>query len=430
VDGCPRRLASTGVWTQGHAEKGNTISHPLSMRHVAVVGLDIGTSSVKMMAGHPSDDGSGFEILGFVEEPSLGVRRGVVMNPDETTRSVVAAKNRLESVISRRINEVIVSIGGSHLFLASSRGVVAVSRADGQISQEDVDRVLQAAQALSLETNKEMLDVFPREFVVDGVAGVKEVVGMRGVRLESEVLAVCGFSPYIKNLTSAVLTAGLEIENIIPTPLAAATSSLTPQQKELGVAVLDLGAGTTGLAVFQEGDLLHSAIFPVGSENITNDIAIGLRTEPEVAEQIKKEFGTGLPSRGRKTEKVEVPGEEPVTFTQRFLSHIIEARTKEIMQQVQKELKKIAKQGDLPAGVVICGGGAKLPKIVELAKKELKLPVKIGTPQSVVSTQDDPALMTVLGLIVQESEEYEERERARSSGLLESVKKVLRVFIP
>ncbi len=400
------------------------------MRQNVIVGLDIGTSSVKMIAVTPSENGAGLEILGFVEEPSSGVRRGVVVNLEEATRAIVAAKNRLESVISKKISEASISIGGSHLFLASSRGVVAVSRADGQISQEDVDRVLQAAEALSLESNKEMLEVIPREFVVDGVTGIKEVVGMRGVRLESEVLAVCGFTPYIKNLTSVVLAAGIEIADMMPTSLAVAASALTPQQKELGVAVLDIGAGTTSLAVFQEGDLLHMAIFPIGSENITNDIAIGLRTEPDAAEKIKKEYGTCMPSRGRKTEKVDVEGSEPVTFTQHFLSHIIEARTKEILQQAQKEIKRVTKQGDLPAGVVLCGGGAKLPKIVDLARKELKLPVKIGTPQNVVTAQDDPALMTVLGLVMQRADGYEGGESTSSTGFTGFLKKMFRVFIP
>jgi len=275
-----------------------------------------------------------------------------------------------------------------------------------------------------------MLKVFPKEFIVDGATGIKEVVGMRGVRLESEVLAVCGFSPHIKNLTSAVLTSGIEIEDMVPTSLAAASAALTPQQKELGSAVLDIGAGTTGLAIFKEGDLLHMAIFPIGSENITNDIAIGLRTEPEVAEQIKKEFGTCQASRGRKTEKVDIPGGEPVTFTQHFLSHIIEARTKEILQLVQKELKKTTKQGDLPGGIVLCGGGSKLPKIVDLAKKELKLPVKIATPQNVVTAQDDPALMTVLGLVMQQIGEIDNDNIPRGSGATGFLKRVFSVFIP
>lgn len=400
------------------------------MKQNIIVGLDIGTSSVKMMAAVPSEDGAGLEILGFVEEPSMGIRRGVVVNLEEATRAITTAKNRLESVISKKITEAFISIGGSHLFLATSRGVVAVSRADGQISQEDVDRVLQAAQALSLESNKEMIDVIPKDFVVDGVTGIKEVVGMRGVRLESEVFAVCGFTPYINNLTSVVLAAGLEIVDMIPTSLAAATSALTHHQKELGVAVVDIGAGTTGLAIFQEGELLHTVIFPIGSENITNDIAIGLRTEPDVAEQIKKEYGTCMPSRGRKTEKVEVEGSEPVTFTQHFLSHIIEARTKEILQQVQKEIRKVTKHSDLPAGVVLCGGGAKLPKIVDLAKKELKLSVKIGTPQNVVTAQDDPALMTVLGLVLQGINEYEGGEGMSGINFMRFFKKVFGVFIP
>lgn len=401
------------------------------MKSNIIAGLDIGSSSIKMMVARKRDEEAELEILGFAEELSAGMRKGAVVKPDETAKKILSAKSRAENVSSQKIDEVVVNLGGSHVFTTPSRGVVAVSRADGSISKEDVERVLEAAQAFSLPSNKEVLEIFPKEFLVDGEGGVKEPAGMRGVRLEADVLAVCAFSPYVKNLTDAVLSSGLEIADIIPVPLATAEAVLTPQQKELGVAIVNIGAGTTSLAVFEESDLIHAAVFPVGSEHITNDIAIGLRCEPEIAERIKKEFGTCVAQKGRKTEKLELEDGTNLTFSQRLLCHIIESRVKEIFQLVAKELRNISKQGDLPAGIILAGGGAKLPKIVEIAKKELKLPVKIGSAQGIFSPQDDPSLLEVMGLVLRAASFEEGFAGPRmASGFLKKIKQIFQVFVP
>ncbi|MFQ5752332.1 MAG: cell division protein FtsA, partial [bacterium] len=223
----------------------------------------------------------------------------------------------------------------------------------------------------------------------------------------------------------------LGIEDIVASPLMASQAVLTPQQKELGVAVVDIGAGTTDLTVFEEGDLLYVTSFPVGSENITNDIAIGLRTEPDIAEQIKIEFGQ-LGAKGRKMEKFEIPDAPSLTFSQKFLSHIIESRTREIFQLITKDLKKISKQGTLPGGIVLVGGGAKLPRIVDFAKKELKLPVKIGTPQGVISLQSDAAFLGAMGLIGAREGEFQGKgtKHEMPSQLVSKLKKAFKVFIP
>lgn len=401
------------------------------MKPNIIAGLDIGSSSIKMMVARRGEEGAELEILGFAEELSAGVRKGAVVKSDETAKKIISVKNRVENVSSQKIDEVVVNLGGSHVFVTPSKGVVAVSRADGNISQEDVERVLEAAQVFSLPSNKEVLEVFPKEFVVDGEGGVKEPAGMRGVRLEVDVLALCAFSPYVKNLTSAVLSAGLEIADMIPTPLATAEAVLTSQQKELGVAVVNIGAGTTSLAVFEEGDLIHIAVFPVGSEHITNDIAIGLRCEPDIAERIKKEFGTCVVQKGRKTEKFELEDGTTLAFSQRLLTHIIESRVKEIFQLVAKELKEISKQGDLPAGVILAGGGVKLPKIVEVAKKEIKLPVKIGTVQGIFSPQEDSSLLEVMGLLLRAASFKEGFGGSHISfGFLKKIKQIFQVFVP
>jgi cell division protein FtsA len=226
------------------------------MKPQIITGLDIGNHSLKMVVAQKKAGAAEREVLGVAQESSSGVRKGAVVDPDEVAKRILSLKNRRENISDQKIEGVIVNIGGSHMFTVPSHGIVAVSRADGQISQEDVERVLQAAQAFSLPSNKEILEVFPQQFVVDGGENVKEVAGMKGVRLEADVLAVCGFSPYIKNLTDAVLSVGLEIEDMVPSPLMAAAAVLTPQQRELGAAVIDIGAGTTGLAVYEEGDLI------------------------------------------------------------------------------------------------------------------------------------------------------------------------------
>ena len=216
------------------------------MKQRTLAALDIGTKSLKMAVAKVEEDG-GLEILGVVEEPSFGVRKSVVVKPEEAAKHIAALVRKAEQMTSLSIKEVVVSLGGSRLFAVSSHGLVAVSRADGSISKEDVDRVLQAAQTFSLSQNQEILEAYPTQYVVDGEQGIREPIGMRAVRLETDVIAVCLFSPDLKNLTDAVLEAGLEITGVVASPLAAAQVMLSPQQKEMGVAVVDLGAGTTSL---------------------------------------------------------------------------------------------------------------------------------------------------------------------------------------
>ncbi|MDO8655164.1 MAG: cell division protein FtsA [bacterium] len=397
------------------------------------IGLDIGSASLKMIAAKPQGEGEGLEIVAFGEEQSSGVRKGAVVNPEELTKRISVLKTRLEQTISRRIDEAVVSIGGSHIFITPSRGVVAVSRADGQISQEDVERVLQAAQALSLPSNKEILEVVPQEFTVDGNGGIKEPVGMRGIRLETEVAAICAFSPYVKHLSDAVLAAGLEVGDIIPAPLASAHALLSSNQKESGVALLDIGAATTGIAIFEEGDLIHLAVLPIGSDNITQDIAIGLRTVPEIAEILKKEYGSCLASKGKRIEKVQLEGGEEIKFPRTLLTHIIASRMQEIFQLANKELKKVARQGKLPAGVILAGGGVKLPGVIELGKKEFRVSVKRGTPQGIWNAQADPAFFGAMGLVRRAYEIAESGGGFRGSrpgNAWKSVKKAIKIFLP
>lgn len=397
-----------------------------------ITGLDIGSSKIKMLIVQKKAQTAELEVLAQVSENSSGVRRGVVVNPEEVSKKIHSVLAQAEDKISQKIDSVLVNIGGSHISSNSSHGVVAVSRADQKISQEDIERVLQAAQVFSLPLNKEIIDIFPKEFIVDGQGQIKDPFGMAGVRLEVEILAICAFSPYLKNLTEAVLSAGLKVDDndIILTPLASAKSVLTPRQKELGVALLDIGAGTTNLAVFEEGDLIHTAIFPIGSDHITNDIAIGLKTDIDIAERIKLEFGSCLSDKNRRQIKIERTA-EPLVFSKKFLVKITQARVSEIFDQVQKELKEISRAKLLPAGIVLTGGGAKLPKIVGLAKKELKLPCRIGIPQGFIGLEEDPSLSTVCGLVLEGADSKEEKEfPSFLKGATQKLKRIFRVFIP
>ncbi|TSC56705.1 MAG: hypothetical protein Greene071421_337 [Parcubacteria group bacterium Greene0714_21] len=400
------------------------------MKPHVIAGLDIGSHSLKMVVAQKKEENGDIEILGVAQEPSSGVRRGAVVNGEELALKVLSLKQRVENLAAKKANRAVVNIGGSHITSITSHGIVAVSRADHQISPEDVERVIGAAQTFSLPSNKEILEAFPQQFSVDGEQGVKEPTGMKGVRLEADVIAVCAFSPYVKSLTDAVLSCDIEIEDIVPSPLSCSFSVLTSQQKELGVALLDFGAQTTNLAVFEEGELVHLAVFPVGSESITNDIAIGLRTEHDLAERIKKEFGTLGASRGKRQEKIDNPDGSLFTFPSKLLFHIVEARTKEIFQFVAKELKSIEKGGKLPAGVVLAGGGAKLPRLDEFAKKELKLPSRLGTPQGISTFETDPVFLGAMGLAMKGLEGLPRRTSVEESEILRKIKKLFKVFIP
>ncbi len=327
------------------------------MKYNSIAGLDIGSTQMKMMAARRQAPEAALEIVAYAQEPSAGVRKGVVVNSEEAAKKILALRNRVEGAIGKSsIDEVVVNIGGSHLFLTPSRGMVAVSRADSNISQEDIDRVLQGARSLSLPANKEVLEVYPRHFIVDGEGGVDDPIGMRGLRLEVESLAICAFSPYVKSLTETIAASDLGVADMVPSVLAAAESALTPQQKERGVALIELGAATTSVVVFEEGHILHLAVLPIGSANITHDIAIGLRCDPETAEMIKKEFGSCVPSKGKRSHKLEKAGMSLVSFSQKLLTHIIALRVQEIFQLAQKELKKAGRQGKLPSGIVLAGG--------------------------------------------------------------------------
>jgi cell division protein FtsA len=389
-----------------------------------ICGLDVGTSNVKVLAAVLKPENGKLEIVGQSELANAGMRKGVVIRPDLVSQKIVQAIGLCQEGLERKISQVFVNIGGSHLAFLPGRGLVSVSRADQKISEADIERALQASRNFSLSANQEIIDVIPQEFIIDGQPGVREALGLRGIRLEAKVLCQAVFSPYLKNLTEAVLGSGLEIENIVPSVLASAQAVLNPKEKELGVALCEIGAGTTSLAVFEEGVLLEAAVFPLGSDNITNDIAVVLKTEVEKAEEIKKEF-PGFRVKGSKKPKSRSAG-----FSSKTLSRVIEVRTKELLGVVLKELKRLGRT-KLPSGVVLTGGGAKLSGLDELARKEFKLPVRLGLPRALASL-DDPAFSTAAGLVLEGVRGAEEEGRLSffEKGIAGRFKRAMQSFIP
>lgn len=396
-----------------------------------VASLDIGTYSIKALVAQRK--GKHWEALSYAEIPSFGLRKGAVVNIEDTAKNIQMLISGVEKDCGKKINSVFVNIGGSHLYVTPSDGIISVSRADQRISKEDVERVLQATRAINISSkNDEILDVFPREFIVDDQKGIRQPVDLTGIRLEAKVLLLCVFSPYFINLTHSVLNSKLHIDDIIPSPLAAAKAVLTPQQKELGVALIDIGSATTSLAVFEEGELMHLAVFPIGSGNITNDIAIGLKTEVALAESIKKQHGACIFVKTDKEKKIEIFDESSqLSFTKKNLVDIIEPRVSEILDLIQKELKKIGRQELLPCGIVLTGGGAKIPKIKDLTRQQLKLSCQIGIPKGIEGLDADPSLATVMGLAL-EGVDFGEEEGilGLTKGWGSKLKRMFRLFIP
>lgn len=405
-----------------------------------ITSLDIGTGSIKGMIAIKKQNFSNFEILAQAQKNSLGIRKGAVMDSEEVSKNIVFIINELERQSGCKVEDVFVNLNGSHIDCISSHGSVVVSRADQRISQEDIDRVIESAQAFPLRKNYEILEVFVREYVVDGERKIKQPLDMQGVRLEAEVIAVCGFSPYIKNLTDAVLESNIQIGDIIISPLASSNAVLTPQQKELGVVLIDIGAGTTAIAVFNEGDLIYTKVIPVGSSLITEDIAVGFQTEMEIAEKLKKEFGTCILSnlsRGKK-DKIILKEYPDLSFSRKMLVKIINARVCEIFDIVHKELKKNCSEFLLPAGVVLTGGGAKISKIVEIAKKELKLPTRLGSIKEFSNSEGvekDISMSVVCGLAI-EGLNFRELDSDDNiiivfiKKIIDKLKKIFKIFVP
>ena len=373
-----------------------------------IAALDIGSRNVRMAIGQVVDSDFGnadLQILGAVDYPSEGVNKGKVNSIEDVVSCISACLERAERMVGVPIDSVWVGISGMQIMLQSSKGVVAVSKANSEITEDDVSRALEAARSIATPINYEVLHVLPRHYGVDGQISIKDPVGMTGIRLEVDSNIILGASAQIKNLTKAVYRSGLEIDDLVLSILACSEAVVTKRQKDLGVSVVNIGATTTSIVVYEEGEMLHTSVVPLGSENITNDLAIGLRTSVDIAEMAKIEFGhclVGSADRKIQVDLKDVGATDSELVKQRYINEIINARVEEILMKVDEELKKSQRSGLLPAGVVLCGGGAKLPGIVECTKNVLRLPATLGYPLNVVSVTEkvnDLGFATTVGLV-------------------------------
>ncbi|MFA6305430.1 MAG: cell division protein FtsA [Candidatus Gracilibacteria bacterium] len=375
-------------------------------RSKIVASLDIGSSKIRTVVGVKNDDSPITNVIGVGIAPSTGLRKGAVIDVEETINSISASLEDAERMAGEPINHVFLGIGGNHIESLNSRGVIAVSQAENEISEDDVDRVIEAAQAVTIPSNRRILRIIPKTFTVDEQKGIKYPVGMTGIRLEVETHIITGFDPTIKNLEKCVLQSGVDIDDIIPNSLAPSEAVLSKRQKELGVAVVDIGCGGTSVTVFEDGSLLHTSMIPIGGENVTNDIAIGLRTSIDTAEKLKIEYGSVIPEDVNDREVIDLSLLSKIdvhVVSKRQVVEIIQARYHEILLLVKDELARIHRDGMLPAGAILTGAGAKMPGIIDLAREILNLPAQIGFPQNydgVVDKIDDPAYATTIGLLI------------------------------
>jgi cell division protein FtsA len=393
-------------------------------RDELILGVDVGTTMIRVVVSTLSPEQEKPSVLGVGAVPSSGIQKGVVTDVEETIQSVSRALDAAERMAGVPVDRATVSIGGAHITSQNSRGVIAVSRADSEISADDITRAVNAAQAISIPSNREILHVIPQHFIVDGQGGITDPLGMTGVRLEVDAHIIEGSAPFIKNLTKCVYQAGVTIDDLVFAPLAAAKSVLSKRQRELGVVLVDLGGGTTSIAVFEENRFLHTAVLPVGALHLTNDIAIGLRSSIDVAEKVKIEFGSAVPDEIKKSQEINLknvdPQEEETAVSRRHIAEIIEARLSEVFSLVNRHLKAVDRSGLLPAGAVLTGGGAKMHGVVELAKRELRLPAQIGFPQAlpgVVEYLNDPSWAVATGLIFSGLEARQGKTRSPLSAL-------------
>lgn len=378
-----------------------------------IVGLDIGTTKIAVLISELEESGPP-RIVGMGTSRSEGLKRGVVINLEKTVESITKALEDAEMMAGVKVNSVFAGIAGDHIRSINSRGVIALSGSRSEISSKDVERVINAARAVALPMDREIIHVLPQEYTVDDQSGIKDPIGMSGVRLEAEVHIVTGAVTSAQNIYRSVKKAGLEVCDLVLQPLASSYALLSPEEEELGVALIDLGGGTTDIAIFHDGSIRHTAVIGLGGNNVTNDIAIGLRTPVEQAEEIKKSYGCALSSLVDSDEMIKVPGvggREPKEISRGVLAAIIEPRAEEIFSLVSREIKKTNYSDLLVAGVVLTGGGSLMEGMIELAEQIFDVPVKKGIPQGfsgLVDLVSTPIHSTGVGLILYGLEQLKE----------------------
>ncbi|AJD47389.1 cell division protein FtsA [Isoalcanivorax pacificus W11-5] len=368
-----------------------------------IVGLDIGTSKVVAIVGQVNAEGA-MEIIGIGSQPSRGMKKGVVVDIEATVRSIQRAVEEAELMAGCQIHSVYAGIAGSHVRSLNSHGIVAIR--DREVLHADIDRVIDAAQAVAIPADQKTLHVLPQEYVVDNQEGVREPVGMSGVRLEAKVhLVTCAVNA-AQNIEKCVRRCGLEVEDMILEQLASAYAVLTEDERELGVCMVDIGGGTTDIAIFTEGAIRHTANIPIAGDQVTNDIAMALRTPKQYAEEIKMKYACALTQLAGADETIKVPSvgdRPPRTLSRQNLAEVVEPRYDELFTLIQAELRRSGFEDLIPGGIVLTGGSSKIEGAAELAEEIFHMPVRLGMPQGVAGLTDvvrNPIYATAVGLLL------------------------------
>jgi cell division protein FtsA len=367
-----------------------------------IVGLDIGTTKVCAVVGEVTEDG--IDIIGIGSHPSKGLRKGVVINIESTVESIKRAISEAELVAGCDITSVFAGIAGGHIKGINSHGIVAVK--DKEVSENDLVRVIDAAQAVAIPLDREVIHVLPQEYIIDDQDGIKEPMGMSGVRLEAKVHIVTAAVTSAQNIVKCANRCGLNVNDIVLQPLASAEAVLTPDEKELGVCLVDIGGGTTDIIVLSEGAIVQTSVLTLGGNHITNDVAVGLRTPAGEAERIKQKYGCALSSMVGRDETIEVPsvgGRKPRILSRQILAEIIEPRVEEIFSLVRQELIKSGFEDRISSGIVITGGSTILNGMPELAEQVFNMPIRRGTPRGIGGLVDvvrSPMYATGVGLVI------------------------------
>ena len=368
-----------------------------------IVGLDIGTSKVAAIVGEMKEGGE-IEVIGIGSQPSRGLKKGVVVNLEATVQSIQRAIEDAEVMAGCRIHSVYAGIAGSHISSMNSHGIVAIK--EKEVTQSDVDRVIDSARAVAIPADQKILHILPQEFVIDRQEGIKEPIGMSGIRLEARVHIVTGAVSAAQNIEKCIRRCGLEVDDVILEQLASAQAVLAEDEKELGVCLVDIGGGTTDIAVFTDGAIRHTAVIPIAGDQVTNDIAVALRTPAQYAEEIKIKYACALTQLARLEETIEVPsiGDRPSRQISKLnLAEIVEPRYEELLLLVQAELRRSGFEDLIAAGIVLSGGSARVEGLVDLAEEIFHMPVRLGLPQYVTGLGDvirNPAYATGVGLLL------------------------------
>ncbi len=368
-----------------------------------VVGLDIGTSKIVAIIANVSD-GDRVDIIGLGHKPSQGLKKGVVVNIESTVTSIREAVHEAELMAGIQVKSVYAGIAGSHIKSLNSHGIVAIR--DGEVSASDVERVIDAAKAVAIPADQKILHVLPQEFIIDNQDGIREPIGMSGVRLEAKVHLVTGSLSSSQNISKCVQRCGLEADDIILEQLASSFAVLTEDEKELGVCLVDIGGGTTDIAVFTEGAIRHTAVIPIAGDQVTNDIAVALRTPTQYAEDIKVRYACALRQLADPEEAIEVPGvgdRPPRELARQTLAEVVEPRYDELLSLVQAELQRSGFEELCGSGIVLTGGSSKMEGVVELAEEVFHMPVRLGEPQNIFGLADvvcNPIHATGVGLVM------------------------------